>query len=484
MTIDSNVIAELTIRAEKKYLSLAQNFVHELLQDFSLEEKKRTKLEIAVEEAVVNVIDHAYDPGENGICVLDVSHRPGEVAVGIRDEGLPFDFEGAQSGRSGSLGIVLMKGLADEIRFTRLGHGGKKIELAARLPYRDISSYPAEPEQPAIDPDTPLSMRIMTAADAVAMSRCVYRSYGYSYGHDFVYFPTRVREMIEKGLLHSVIAVTPDGRIAGHLAMVLDTPDAKVGESGMAVVDPAFRGRGLFKKMKLFLRDYALQRGMYGLYSEAVAVHPYTQKGNLSLGAHQTGLLLGMIPMTMHFRNIQQEEADRRQSCVFYYMKVQNGPVRTAWVPPQHRAIVRKIYDSNGIERNFMEKAPAKEDTGTTGVSVSMLPDLGIAAMKIVDYGSDTEEVVRQHLRRLCIQRFDCIYIDLPLGEAGTMRWCAAIEMMGFFFAGVIPEMYNGDVLRLQYLNNVEVDPSEVVIVSDFSKELLEYVSRGLEGLS
>ena len=38
-----------------------------------------------------------------------------------------------------------------------------------------------------------------------------------------------------------------------------------LGEAGQAVVDPRFRGRHLFPKMKTFMAEQAKSAGMYGL---------------------------------------------------------------------------------------------------------------------------------------------------------------------------------------------------------------------------
>jgi hypothetical protein len=94
------------------------------------------------------------------------------------------------------------------------------------------------------------------------------------------------------------------------------------------------------------------------------------------------------------------------------------------------------------------------------------------------DIGLDLEELVKFRLRELCLRKIDCIYIDLPLPHPATPKICASLEMIGFFFAGVIPEMSEGDVLCLQYLNNVDVDLENVQIASDFGKELLDYVIK------
>lgn len=48
--------------------------------------------------------------------------------------------------------------------------------------------------------------------------------------------------------------------------------------------------------------------------------------------------------------------------------------------------------------------------------------------------------------------------------------------MLGFFFSGVIPEMFDGDFLRLRYLNNVRIDPAKVVLATEFGKELFDYI--------
>ena len=47
---------------------------------------------------------------------------------------------------------------------------------------------------------------------------------------------------------------------------------------------------------------------------------------------------------------------------------------------------------------------------------------------------------------------------------------------LGFFFGGLIPELRAGDVLRLQYLNNVELDPGALVLYSDTAKQLLRTI--------
>ena len=56
--------------------------------------------------------------------------------------------------------------------------------------------------------------------------------------------------------------------------------------------------------------------------------------------------------------------------------------------------------------------------------------------------------------------------------------------LQGFFFGGIIPEARDGDVLRLQYLNNVEIERSDVSTASDFGEELMDLIFRQRDSIA
>jgi serine/threonine-protein kinase RsbW len=309
----------------------------------------------------------------------------------------------------------------------------------------------------------------------------VYRCYGYTYANGDVYFPDRVREFLESGLLIPHIALSPDDEVIGHIAIRKEYPDARIGERGQAVVDPRYRGHGLLNKLISASVENAKNMGMYGTYGEAVTVHPYSQKAAISIGARETGVLLGFTPATMFFKKIQDENRQQRQTAVLLYTRVNEEPCRDVYPPFHHRAIIRRIYERNNFRRNIMDAPDVKEPADvppSSQVDVRVQTDASRAFMLVKQYGADLEELVKFRLRELCLRRIDCIYIDLPLPHPATQKFCASLEMLGFFFAGVIPEMSDGDVLRLQYLNNVDVDLDNTQIASDFGKELLDYVIK------
>jgi serine/threonine-protein kinase RsbW len=320
-----------------------------------------------------------------------------------------------------------------------------------------------------------MEIRMMRPEESSELSRCVYRSYGYSYDWDYIYCPDRIRELQESGLMRSCVAVTSEDEFVGHLAVRVERPDSPVGEAGQAVVDPRFRGHHLFERMKTFLAERARDWDMYGLYSEATAVHPYSQKGNLDLGAKETGFLLGYIPASVSYKEIGEDREGRRGSVALFYMRTNPEPQRSIYPPAVYREAVQRVVEHNGLHRTEEDGSDA-EMPPSSRISIDVHRDHNVAFLRVEEPGSDLQELVQARLRELCLHRVDCIYVDLPLSHPSVQSAGARLDRLGFFFGGIIPELSDGDVLRLQYLNEVDIRPTDVRTGSDFGQELVDSI--------
>jgi anti-sigma regulatory factor (Ser/Thr protein kinase)/GNAT superfamily N-acetyltransferase len=488
MTQGEQEVARITVVARLEFLPAVMRFVKETSLKLGLSAREGERLEIVVEEACLNVIEHAFDPEELGTYDVVILRRPGQIIISVEDRGLPFDFKEYEGKHESSLGIILMKAFADEVRFLNLGREGKRVELIKHLPYQDISAYVSADEKvlsasvPALPEDIPIMVRPTEPEDSVNLARCIYRCYGYTYISDY-YYPDRVKELLESGLLLSYIALNPEGEVIGHIAIKRNSPDSHVGDGGQAVVDPRYRGNGFLGKLILSFADYARQKGMYGAYSEAVTIHPFSQKASIAMGGFETGALLGFVPANTTFKKIIGE-TQKRQTVVLMYTSGNMEPLRNVYPPLHHEAIIRDIYGKSTLKRNIVSvtdyKGRAEMDTQSK-VNVRVVAELGQAYMKVIEFGADLEDLVKFRLRELCLRRVDCIYIDLPLSDPATQRSVAALEMRGFFFGGIIPELYDGDILRLQYLNNLDVKDEQIQTASEFGKRLVEYVLKAWE---
>ena len=477
-------IARVTVRAEADFLTPLVSFVGHTAERLGLGGKEAGHLKESVERVCRNVIENAFGPDDDGRYDVHVLRRPGKVVLAVEDQGLPFDYTPLQDAENHALVETLHGSFADEVRFVNLGRQGNRVELVKHLPHADVREHLPEDEHhatlnaPAAPEDVPIEIRMMRPEESFELSRCVYRSYGYSYDWDYIYYPERIRELQEKDLMRSCVAVTPEGEFVGHLAITLERPDSPVGESGQAVVDPRFRGHHLFPKMKTFMAEWAADAGMYGLYSEATAVHPYSQRGNLHLGARETGFLLGYIPASVSYKQIGEEREGRRGSVALFYMRVKDEPEREIYPPTPYLEEVRRVVEHNGLRRVIGEVPdPALQPSR---LSVEARQDHNLAFVRVEEPGADLEELVKGHLRDLSLHRMDCVYVDLPLSHPATPTAAAGLKDLGVFFGGIIPEAHpgGGDVLRLQYLNNVEIQAGDVSTASDFGEELLNRIFR------
>ena len=80
------------------------------------------------------------------------------------------------------------------------------------------------------------------------------------------------------------------------------------------------------------------------MFSEATAAHPYCQRANIELGAHETGFLLGWIPASVA-NDAAAGAPRRRNSAALFYTKLNDGLERPVYAPARHREIVARTIE-------------------------------------------------------------------------------------------------------------------------------------------
>jgi anti-sigma regulatory factor (Ser/Thr protein kinase) len=118
----------LKLAADIKNLDRFISFVHEYSEKSGFESKRVMEIELAVEEALVNIFNYAY-PKENGDvevrCMLQDDKK---IVIEIYDSGIPFDVFSSpdpdttadvEERQIGGLGIFFIKKVADEAHYIR-----------------------------------------------------------------------------------------------------------------------------------------------------------------------------------------------------------------------------------------------------------------------------------------------------------------------------------------------------------------------------
>jgi serine/threonine-protein kinase RsbW len=327
-----------------------------------------------------------------------------------------------------------------------------------------------------------VNFRFLGPHEGSVLTGAIETAYGQTYDVRWVYDEAEVAARLADGRYVSCVAETPDGELLCHEGMSLAAAGDAVAHSGQAVTMPAARGQHLFTRTKRHLMDWAREQGLAGMFSEATAAHPYSQRANIDLGANETGFLLGWIPAT-----VANDAADggprRRQSAALFYAKLNDGGERRVYAPPRHHEIVGQTLALCELRGTLAVPPPDAELEPCTRLHVEVNHDHNLALITIDIPGSDLEAAIGAERRHLFHSLgLDAVYVDLPLDQPATALVADDLERLGVSYAGVFPNnRTDGDVLRMQSLHRVRVKADDVAVASDHGRELLEYVLADID---
>jgi anti-sigma regulatory factor (Ser/Thr protein kinase) len=126
----------LAVPSSTENLALIREFVGVIASQAGLDQKDAGKLELAVDEACANVIEHAYGHDQTKEVIIRASLDEETLKIDVEDTGRGFDPGSVKQDEldelinkraTGGLGMRLMKTLMDEVRYEI--EPGKKNEL-------------------------------------------------------------------------------------------------------------------------------------------------------------------------------------------------------------------------------------------------------------------------------------------------------------------------------------------------------------------
>jgi len=487
----------LTVPCDLACLGIVQSFVQESALLFGFHKEDLPKIELAVEEAVVNVVEHAFSDDDDPATFDIITERtPLGIGIIIREKGIPFDpnrlpdFDRAtdidQVSTSG-MGVFLMRESMDEVSFHNLGPEGKETRLVKYLPHQDIETYlrPEERDEETSDKPRTLTVkencvytvRAMQPEEAIEVSRCAYKTHGYTFFDDLIYYPDRLIEMNRAGEMVSSVAVTEDHEFMGHAALVYLEPGARIAEYTFVFVSQIFRNQGCMTRLCQYLVSAPKPHPLKGIYSYSVANHEFTQRGILKLGFRDCGILLATSPATWKFKGIA-EPNEQRISVVLSFYFLETPSPRKIYAPEHHIGVIKHIYENIFSPHTFVapdHPEPCFDDRASK-IQTHIYAVENCASITVSRYGSDIFQEIKVILRELCLKQIAAIDLFLPLEDPNTWFVTADLEKLGFFFSGILPETPTGDTLILQYLNNINLDYEQVHVYSDVAGELLSYI--------
>ncbi|MCA1959561.1 MAG: ATP-binding protein [Desulfomonile sp.] len=485
----------LSIPSDPFYAVLAARYVGGVAGKFGFDVEELEQIETAVELTVSRVIRESFEPGDRAALEISCERVPVGLKVVIRDQGQPLDpsevaclLDGpCEDEQQETPSRPAVSDLMDEVAFYNLGTRGKETVLVKYLKDQSITNYHETcelvpyPKLGGRDAeahiDVTCTARAMLPSEATEVAKTVYKAYGYSYGYDQAYYPDQLAKLNAQGDVVSVVAVTSQGDIAGHCALLFHDKDARIAELGMGVVKPEFRSLGCFYRMNEVLDEKAKQTNLVGVFGQAVTNHTYSQRVGHKVGLKDCAIILAYLPDTVTFKGIS-ERLPQRDSVVVHFKYLQQPAEITIYPPPHHEAIIQQLYANLGAASTTasvsgLGQAPA----GGSHIKTWVIGQLSFARIEIQQYGSDVIREVKSRLRDLRLERMDAINLYLDLSDPLTAVMSERFEELGFFFAGILPAAARrGDALILQYLNNVALNYDMIRLDSDLAKDLLAYI--------
>ncbi len=140
----------ITLTADLDALAKISAFITSAAERCGLDERATWQVQLAVDEAVTNVIQHAYDPDQPGDLTLSWQCRNHKFIVILRDHGRQFDPSAVpppdvtsplEERQVGGLGIYLITRLMDEVRFEFSPQEGNVLTMVKYLPREEPAQF-------------------------------------------------------------------------------------------------------------------------------------------------------------------------------------------------------------------------------------------------------------------------------------------------------------------------------------------------------
>jgi anti-sigma regulatory factor (Ser/Thr protein kinase) len=423
-----------------------------------LNKKQAVRLAVAVSEIITDIVLFAFGPKLGEFELSFISHDD-RVELIIHEFGEPFDPERHQynperaktKGFFNGAGFELVRNLVDDFIFLNKGKEGIEFRILQNRSDDHITEiFNASALKVAKKMPTEISYHVKRAssADGEDISKLIYRTYGHSYYKDMMYYPKKIELSLEQKEKFAVICRTQNRIPVGYFAILFST-DSNIGEAGEAVVAVKHRRKGLMKKMLQELVVISREKGLLGLFGEANAAHPFSQRANARFGFKTTALNLAMAP-PFDITGVDPTLTSQPVSSVFEYLPLIKEDFVEAYIPAEYNSIITETYQNLGIRLITKE---VHEDTFKSktdfDIQIHYLSKFAIIVVK--EFGPYFLDYLQQSMKDLKEQEMNTIYIDLPIHEPETMLLVEDLRRLKFLYGGIMPKYHSEqDYLRMQ----------------------------------
>jgi anti-sigma regulatory factor (Ser/Thr protein kinase)/N-acetylglutamate synthase-like GNAT family acetyltransferase len=440
-------------------------------------------LEEALRQLIENVLEHAYERNYDIDLTVYYYIYSCQLKIEVEDIGIPFDFsrylsEPVDHSADHKKGFYRIYDLVDRFYFTPLPNAGKCFTLIQMfdkcfdIKTNQIIAHESLEKEDILQH---LTIRAFEHEDGDGIAKLIYKNYDYTYYKHLFYVPEEVRKVNEKGDVHSVVAIYHN-EIVGHFALVR-AAYSNIAEIAVATVEPRYKGMGIMNKMFDFLIFEAQRLGYDAIFGEAIMLHPYSQKANLTHGMTECAIVLGQVPSETQIEH--NVKILQRSGVLIAYLLFDKRRCQHAHSKIYGKQI-QKIYDDVSIEICDMPLPHRVHDTITHRID----DKLNLGYIRIDDKIEEKELIVI--LTDLQKEHCDMLYADINLHRIPDIDTVIVLlNSHGFFYSGVLFSSYESeDYLRLQRKNSKSVDEDHLVYYSKNAQQMITFIREDEERIN
>ena len=299
--------------------------------------------------------------------------------------------------------------------------------------------------------------------------------YGEGYPIRFFYDPAAITAANREGRYYTLVARTATGKVIGATHLYLSVPGKALYEWGVGLVQNEYRNRGVNKRLGEFLcNEFAPgEPRIETLFVEAVCNHPYMQKAIGKFNFVEMAIEVALMPARAH--SGEKIAAGPGRVATMNSFRCYRPRPHRIFLPAPYEGELRRLYARFSDARDLVasrEELPGEKKTGAdlrifdyARVARIVAPETGD------DFGDRLDDLEEQALAKSAV----VFQVWLNLTEPWAGAAVDVLRARGYFFGGPLPRWFDGDGLLMQKLL-CPPDFEDIVLASDFSQELLEFI--------
>jgi hypothetical protein len=474
----------LEIPPAKDCVNPALEFIDCYAAGLGVQTERRSHLKKASQIALSTVIKNNAGEGENRIGI-SLFESQGNLYVKVLNRGVPIFLNSNGTGAAFHDAAQHL----DKLTIENEGRHGQSVVMGMRLGEEAVKKVMEELDDKTasgVFKEEDIVVREMLPGEEVELSKLFYFVYGYDYINEFIYYPEKLRKMLDDKTLISIVAALPNGRILAHVGLLKWGESPSVYEPCLGVVDPRVKSRGLFGQVFQRTMDRVNEISMQYCFFDFVTNHDYSQRFVSRYGTAEMALFVGCQSKETQAKleklglGPDPKEMDRYTLLLSVIPRVKYPFGKEISLPNNLGELLGFLLKPLNIS---WHPAPRFQFLPPQGeYKASLQPAQNAVVFDLFKAGRSAVDKILVDWHQLLRNGYRYGAIEVPVTEQGLGNLYDILAAHGFFVAGFVPYHHSGTLgLRFQSIGPTKVAFDEIKVFTEPAKRLLQIVRENYE---